>query len=120
MMKHMSAMHVVKELGPEIYAPTTLSQALIEPKYRDGIVVAYVSPSHLARIKALTRVLRVAKAVRSLSQPSTMHLITSKRLATRTRRAARTAPSTGLMARTSTSMSGCTRTRATWRPSPTT
>ena len=37
-MKHLAAMHVVDEKSEDHYAPTSLSTALTDPKYRDGIV----------------------------------------------------------------------------------
>lgn len=38
MLKHLSAMHVIKEKGAEIYVPTPLSNALVESKFKDGII----------------------------------------------------------------------------------
>ena len=31
-------MHVVKQVAPDTYAPNRLTEALVEPKFRDGIV----------------------------------------------------------------------------------
>ena len=44
-MKHLVAMHVVAEEGPDRYRATHLSDALALPKYRDGIVFTFVLPS---------------------------------------------------------------------------
>lgn len=40
-MKHLAATDVVHEVGPDTYAPTSLSNSLTEQKYRDGIVYTY-------------------------------------------------------------------------------
>ncbi|KAL9636917.1 MAG: hypothetical protein Q9204_002070 [Flavoplaca sp. TL-2023a] len=40
-MKHLAAMNVVKEIGPDRYTSTPFSDALTEPKYRDGITYTY-------------------------------------------------------------------------------
>lgn len=37
-MKHLAAMNVVHETGPDIYAPSHLSNSLTETNYRDGII----------------------------------------------------------------------------------
>lgn len=37
-MKHIAAMNVVSEIGADNYTATPLSNALTEPKYRDGII----------------------------------------------------------------------------------
>ena len=44
-MKHLVAMHVVGEDGPDSYRATDLSNALAIPQYRDGIVFTSV-PDH--------------------------------------------------------------------------
>ncbi|CAG8977285.1 hypothetical protein HYALB_00012977 [Hymenoscyphus albidus] len=41
MLKHLSAMHVIKEKGADTYASTPLSNAFVEPKFKDGIIYTY-------------------------------------------------------------------------------
>ncbi|KAH8654647.1 putative O-methyltransferase [Tricladium varicosporioides] len=38
MLKHLSSMHVIKEKAAGVYTPTPLSDALVEPKFKDGII----------------------------------------------------------------------------------
>lgn len=40
-MKHLAAMNVVREIGPDHYLATPFSVALTEPKYRDGITYTH-------------------------------------------------------------------------------
>ena len=40
-MKHLSAMNIVQETAPGSYVSTSLSRALTEPKYRDGLIYTY-------------------------------------------------------------------------------
>lgn len=40
-MKHLAAMNVVLEVEPDTYAPSSLSNSLTEPRYRDGIIYTY-------------------------------------------------------------------------------
>lgn len=42
-MKHLSAMNVVAETDVDTYRSTPLSDALTEPRYRDGIIYVSVS-----------------------------------------------------------------------------
>lgn len=37
-MKHLAATHVVREIKADVYGPTTLSNALAEPNFRDGLI----------------------------------------------------------------------------------
>lgn len=37
-MKHLAAMNIIQEVGPDTYAPSHLSNSLTESKYRDGII----------------------------------------------------------------------------------
>ena len=48
MMKHLSATNIVRETGADGFASTTISSALTEPKYRDGI--NYLQADPLARL----------------------------------------------------------------------
>lgn len=41
-MKHLAAMNVAHEVGPDTYAPMSFSNALTEKNYRDGIIYTYV------------------------------------------------------------------------------
>lgn len=41
-MRHLAASHTVKELDANIYSGTPLSDAMTEPKYRDGLIYKYV------------------------------------------------------------------------------
>lgn len=41
-MKHLAAMGVIKETGPDEYVPTNLSRTLASPKYADGFPCMYV------------------------------------------------------------------------------
>ncbi|KAF4614375.1 hypothetical protein G7Y89_g15363 [Cudoniella acicularis] len=47
MLKHLSSMHVIKEKAANVYASTPLSDALVEPKFKDGIIYTFdvASPS---------------------------------------------------------------------------
>ncbi|MCJ1390190.1 hypothetical protein MMC18_003048 [Xylographa bjoerkii] len=36
LLKHMTAMRMIKEAGPDIYGSTRLSKALVDPKMIDG------------------------------------------------------------------------------------
>ncbi|KAK9788263.1 putative O-methyltransferase [Seiridium cardinale] len=40
-LKHLAATYTVAESGPDTYSSTTLSDALTEPRYRDGIIYTY-------------------------------------------------------------------------------
>ncbi|KAG4218928.1 hypothetical protein PC116_g32592 [Phytophthora cactorum] len=44
-LKHLAAMNIVAETGDDKYVGTPLSNALTEPKYRDGIIYTYVATS---------------------------------------------------------------------------
>lgn len=45
--RHLAAMRMVKEVGPDSYAPTELSRALTAPKSRDGIPYWLVLTTHI-------------------------------------------------------------------------
>lgn len=45
-MKHLAAMNVAREVGPDTYAPTSFSNALTEENYRNGIIYTYVRAAH--------------------------------------------------------------------------
>ncbi|KAI0852445.1 putative O-methyltransferase [Daldinia vernicosa] len=67
-LKHLAAMNVVAETGADKYVGTPLSNALTEPKYRDGIIYTYDVagpsfrglPEYLKSIKA--SILRMARS----------------------------------------------------------
>ena len=42
-MKHLAAMNIVGEKGADEYVSTPLSDALIIPKYRDGVIYKYTN-----------------------------------------------------------------------------
>ena len=43
-MKHLSAMNVVEEEAADEYKSTPLSDAMVNPKYRDGVSYMFVDP----------------------------------------------------------------------------
>jgi hypothetical protein len=49
-MRHLAAMNIVAENGVDTYVATGLSNALTDPKYRDGIVYTYVKTSSMLRV----------------------------------------------------------------------
>ncbi|KAF7371025.1 putative O-methyltransferase [Mycena sanguinolenta] len=40
-MKHLAAMKIIREKSPDIYVSSSFSEALTEPKHRDGIIYTY-------------------------------------------------------------------------------
>jgi hypothetical protein len=38
MLKHLSSMHVIREEAADVYTSTPLSDALVEPRFKDGII----------------------------------------------------------------------------------